>query len=276
MELADGIGSAGVAEMDMNVRKSNTIGRLAKALAAAQAEIENVVFDAVNPFYSTQTREARYPTLAAILKVVRPVLSRHGIALVQFTSSDVVNSTASVTTMLMFGTEPDGEWIANTLTMPVTAGRESKPTAQMFGSSISYARRYALGGMCGVAGTDEDDDGNIDGGVQHEPRTAPATREDRVAAGKSIVERVVKAAKPAASKSDAIGAEWVEKTLIPRFTAAGTTIDGFREHVRTIVQNPSMVEQVNRPPEEWPARWKTRLLEWCESHPKPENTGRST
>lgn len=122
--------------------KSESIKELATALAKAQAEIENASKNANNPHF-----KSRYADLAEVLNTVRPVFSKHGLAVMQMPSfSDGV---ASVETLI---THSSGEWVANIASAPV-----SKQDAQGVGSALTYLRRYSLAAFAGVA--QEDDDG---------------------------------------------------------------------------------------------------------------------
>lgn len=123
---------------------SASIAAIAEAFAAAQSELENVTKDKVNPAFKSQ-----YATLAAVLDVVRPVMAKHGIAIIQAPGNNE-HGHITVTTTLA---HKSGEWMSSTVVVPTP-----KNDAQGVGSAISYGRRYSLAAMCGVA--QEDDDGN--------------------------------------------------------------------------------------------------------------------
>lgn len=125
------------------MQKSENIAAIASALAEAQAEIENVTKDASNPAFRSQ-----YATLAAVLDVCRPVMARHGIAIIQTPGND--GDAVTLTTTLA---HKSGEWMETTV--GVVPGKRD---AQGIGSAVTYLRRYSLAAMCGVA--QEDDDGN--------------------------------------------------------------------------------------------------------------------
>jgi hypothetical protein len=125
------------------MHRSETIGKLAESLAAAQAEIKAVVKDRTNPHYRN-----RYATLDAILDAVRPVLAKHGLSVVQGASDTTQGFT--VETYLLHSS---GEFIANVIAMPV-----SKQDAQGVGSALTYGRRYGVSALLALS-TDEDDDG---------------------------------------------------------------------------------------------------------------------
>jgi hypothetical protein len=126
------------------------IGQLAAALAKAQSQFDDLVKGATAKVgaYSYD-----YATLADCLAAVLPSLNANGIALMQPASAGQDqhgNAYVSVTTLLI---HESGESASSTLLMPCS---DSKP--QAVGSAISYARRYSLCSMVGIAAGD--DDGN--------------------------------------------------------------------------------------------------------------------
>jgi hypothetical protein len=123
--------------------RSESIAALAKALAAAQRELEGASKDATNPHF-----KSKYADLAAVWESCQKVLPKNGIAVIQPVS--VVNGEVVVTTMLV---HESGEFISCELPLV-----PSQSTPQAVGSAITYGRRYGLSAMVGVA--PEDDDGN--------------------------------------------------------------------------------------------------------------------
>jgi hypothetical protein len=123
------------------VNQSTTIGAIAAALAKAQAAFKPAVKDASNPFF-----KSKYCDLAGALDAVRDALSANGLALVQ--STDAGDKLVLHTTLL----HSSGEWISGTY--PITA---VKTDPQGIGSAVTYARRYSLMALLGIAA--EDDDG---------------------------------------------------------------------------------------------------------------------
>ncbi len=142
------------------MRFSESITNIAKALSNVQAEIQNPKNTARNPFYSSS-----YAPLNDILNDVRPLLSKHGLAVMQAPSGD--GDTISVTTLLL---HTSGEWIE---TCPLSL-KADKPTAQGGGSAITYARRYALSAVLGIS-SEDDDDGNHASGEKKGAKTEQAT-----------------------------------------------------------------------------------------------------
>ena len=146
------------------MERSDHINELAAALAKAQGEIQNVAKDKSGYGY-------KYADLAGVLESARPALSKNGIALIQ--SASYADRSVSVTTMLV---HQSGQWISATIAMPVEAGKGMNQ-AQAIGSIITYARRYLLAAMVGIA--QEDTDGAIVDGQQQQPQALPQQPQKR-------------------------------------------------------------------------------------------------
>ncbi len=129
------------------MERSPEVGELIAALAKAQAEFTFAAKDSTNPAFNS-----KYADLAANLIAVRPALSKHGIAVLQFDESDVERQTASVTTSLHFA----NQWISCTAEAPATGQKGFN--VQSLGACWTYLRRYTLQALCGLAS--DDDDGN--------------------------------------------------------------------------------------------------------------------
>jgi hypothetical protein len=134
-------------------RASETIGALAAALANAQAELTNpeksLTATLHAPFPREQPRTFRYAPLASGLDIVRKCLGKHGIATVQSTEIDSAAGLVRLTTLLAHAS---GEWIASD--WPVCAVSETVAPQRM-GAALTYARRYALFTLVGIAGEDD-------------------------------------------------------------------------------------------------------------------------
>lgn len=126
---------------------------LAEALAAAQLEITDPAKDAVNPHF-----RSRYADLATVLKTVRPVLARHGLAITQTTQVDEQGRLLLVTRLHW----RDEELVGYYPIQPV------KADPQGYGSALTYARRYTIQAIVGVA-ADDDDDGNAASAAPSKP-----------------------------------------------------------------------------------------------------------
>lgn len=123
--------------------QSPSLGALAAALAKAQGEMSAAAKDKLNPHF-----KSKYADLASTWDACRTALSKNGLCVVQRVSDH--KDGISVRTRLMHSS---GEWMESTLVVPI-----AQRTAQAIGSSVTYARRYALQAMVGVAA--DDDDGN--------------------------------------------------------------------------------------------------------------------
>jgi hypothetical protein len=125
---------------------SPEIGKLAEALAKAQGAIEGARRDSSNPFF-----KSKYADLASVWDACRKALSENSLSVIQTTDSAVdIPDSVIVDTRLCHSS---GEWIQGRLVM-----KPVKADPQGIGSCLTYARRYALSAMVGIA--PEDDDGN--------------------------------------------------------------------------------------------------------------------
>jgi hypothetical protein len=134
-------------------RSSETIGAIAAALAKAQAELTNpekalvATIRASNPRDQDQT--FRYAALSSGLDIVRKALGGHEIATVQATAIDNEAGLIRLTTTLAHSS---GEWLSSE--WPVCPIAETA-TPRRMGAALTYARRYALFTLVGIAGEDD-------------------------------------------------------------------------------------------------------------------------
>ena len=135
----------GEQEFPEEATQSKTVGELAKALAKVQATVQNAKKDARNPHL-----KSKYADLASVREAVSRPLADQGIAVVQTMEPHGMSGVCVVTTLM----HSSGEWIRGRCFIPVP---ESKNPAQSFGSALTYARRYSLAAIVGIA-ADEDDD----------------------------------------------------------------------------------------------------------------------
>ena len=136
-------------------RSSESIACLAAALAKAQAELTNPEKSLVATIRPNGPGEAersfRYAPLSSGLDIVRKTLGQHEIATVQTTAIDQTAGIVNLTTVLAHAS---GEWIASD--WPVCAISETA-TPHRMGAALTYARRYALFTLVGIAGEDDID-----------------------------------------------------------------------------------------------------------------------
>jgi hypothetical protein len=134
-------------------RCSQSIGAIAGALAKAQAELTNpekaLVGTIRSPFPREADRSFRYASLASGLDIVRKILGKHEIATVQTTEIDREVGLIRLRTLLAHSS---GEWVASD--WPVCPVSETAAPHRM-GAALTYARRYALFTLVGIAGEDD-------------------------------------------------------------------------------------------------------------------------
>jgi hypothetical protein len=148
------------------MKQSESITKLATALAAVQSKLEPVAKDATNPHFKN-----KYASLDAIMEAVRPLLAVNGLSIVQGGGGPVSNVEGTVTgvsveTMLVHAS---GEYLSATITLPLDKG-----TAQAVGSAISYGRRYGVSAL--LALSTDDDDGNAASAPRQAARRAESAR----------------------------------------------------------------------------------------------------
>src|SRR5437762_9919254 len=134
-------------------RSSESIGTIAAALAKAQAELANpeksLVATVRSPFPREGNRTFRYAPLSSGLDIVRKGLGRNEIATIQTTAIDKDAGLLRLTTVLAHSS---GEWISSEWPVCPIADIAS---AQRMGAALTYARRYALFTLVGIAGEDD-------------------------------------------------------------------------------------------------------------------------
>jgi hypothetical protein len=134
---------------------SPSVGALAAALAKAQLELVNPEKLLVGTVELSGTvglaRTFRYAPLSSGLEIIRKTLGRHEIATIQTTAVDDGDGFIRLTTMLAHAS---GEWISSV--WPVCPVSETAAPHRL-GAALTYARRYALFTLVGIAGEDDTD-----------------------------------------------------------------------------------------------------------------------
>jgi hypothetical protein len=133
-------------------RSSENVAAIATALAKAQTELSNPEKAMTGTVYnarSDSTQNFRYASLSSGLDIIRKVLGGQQIAIAQTTDIDRANGTVNLTTILL---HTSGEWISSD--WPVCQLSETSAPRRM-GAALTYARRYALFTMVGIAGEDD-------------------------------------------------------------------------------------------------------------------------
>ena len=167
-------------------RSSETIGAIAAALAKAQAELINpekaliATIRASNPRDQDQT--FRYAALSSGLDIVRKVLGGHEIATVQTTAIDSEAGLIRLTTTLAHSS---GEWLSSE--WPVCAISETAAPRRM-GAALTYARRYALFTLVGIAGEDDLDAPDLNAKAEQVSKRSEAGESEVVRADAGALE----------------------------------------------------------------------------------------
>src|SRR5882762_4452391 len=163
-------------------RSSESVAAIATALAKAQTELSNPEKAMVGTVYNNNRSDSpqsfRYASLSSGLDIIRKTLGGQQIAIAQTTDIDRANGTVNLTTVLL---HTSGEWISSD--WPVCQISETSAPRRM-GAALTYARRYALFTMVGIAGEDDLDAPDVindqpKGGVEPAPvRVSPLRTEN--------------------------------------------------------------------------------------------------
>jgi hypothetical protein len=213
-------------------QSSETIGAIAAALAKAQAELTNpeksLSATIRSPFPREDDRTFRYAPLSSGLDIVRKSLGRNEIATVQTTAIDKEAGLIRLTTVLAHSS---GEWVSSD--WPVCPLSDTASPHRM-GAALTYARRYALFTLVGIAGEDDLDAPDLPG--PHTPeqpstangQTGPLAASAAAARGRQArlgTPRITLAVGPSAALRDRLLAEldalatadestaWAQRTL---------------------------------------------------------------
>jgi hypothetical protein len=133
-------------------RSSESVAAIATALAKAQTELSNPEKAMVGTVYNNRSdspQSFRYASLSSGLDIIRKALGGQQIAIAQTTDIDRTGGTVNLTTVLL---HTSGEWISSD--WPVCQLSEMSAPRRM-GAALTYARRYALFTMVGIAGEDD-------------------------------------------------------------------------------------------------------------------------
>jgi hypothetical protein len=133
-------------------RSSESVAAIATALAKAQTELSNPEKAMVGTVYNNRSdnpQSFRYASLSSGLDIIRKALGGQQIAIAQTTNIDRANGMVNLTTVLL---HTSGEWISSD--WPVCQLSETSAPRRM-GAALTYARRYALFTMVGIAGEDD-------------------------------------------------------------------------------------------------------------------------
>jgi len=172
-------------------QSSSSIGSLAAALAKAQIELINPEKSMIATIRADDGAEQifRYAPLSSGLEILRKILGQHEIAILQATVIDQAAGVVKLTTTLCHSS---GEWVGST--WPVCSVDEM-PSPKRMGAALTYARRYALFTLAGIAGEDDLDAPDLNAPEPPEPRIKKSPLN-----GKGTVGRVRNAGTPEAKQ----------------------------------------------------------------------------
>lgn len=145
------------------MKSSNNLSSIAEALANAQGDAKDIQKNKQGYGY-------KYATLESILSMLRPILAKHGLSIIQ--SHGIDNNIITVTTRIM---HKSGEWLEDTggVEFQVLKGMNN---AQSVGSAITYLRRYQISAFMNIT-SDEDVDGEADVTPQKKNNQEPAKQQ---------------------------------------------------------------------------------------------------
>jgi len=137
------------------MKTSESIELISAAIVAMQSESEHANFDSKNPHF-----KSKYASLAEVIDTVKPVLAKHGLAIVQMPAFRENVGHVLCTRII----HKSGQWIEDEMRLnPI------KDDPQGLGSSLTYSRRYSIPAICMIA-SEDDDDGNK---ASHGPNVTP-------------------------------------------------------------------------------------------------------
>jgi hypothetical protein len=200
---------------------SPTIGKLALALAKAQGTFTFAKKESEAPVFESKERGGRpvgkrtYADLAAVLEAVRKGLSENELAIIQ-TPFPQSNGGVLLRTTLAHSS---GEWMASEISLPA----DRMGAIQGWGSALTYARRYALAAMVGIAQDDDDGQAAQDGEKQRTQKRIQETR--RAAEAQNPDALSSKQLKALMARLNELGCKEREDYLVELSNVLGRTVE---------------------------------------------------
>jgi hypothetical protein len=218
----------------------NAGNALAAALAKAQGEMKNAGLNKVNPHF-----KSKYADLPTIRDAVTGVLSKHGLAIAQFTRCGE-HGTVLVTRLM----HADGGVIDGEFPLPNLSDQPQK-----MGSAITYARRYSLAAMCGIAAEEDDDAEAATDRGNGAQKAATAHRPTTTTPKAQPPQQPTAAPEPANGKR---ALDWpsVQARNVPKDLMAETLASGMSECIRMAEDAGELaqLEQENKTALDWLAK----------------------
>lgn len=152
---------------DVQFYSSDDTTELYKALAGFHKHFTTVEKNEENPFH-----ESTYASLSQILNVIRPILNDQGLILMQMPVSGTKENSICIKTRLI---HVESQQFIETNSISVTP---NKNDIQLFGSLMTYLKRYEITSLLGLSFSEEDDDGNSSmlASKEEEEETKPVTK----------------------------------------------------------------------------------------------------
>jgi hypothetical protein len=210
------------------MNRSESIVKIASALAQFNGEVSKISKDAANPFHKN-----KYSTLDNIVDGVRPVLTKYGLSIMQIPSNDEQGNVIMKTLLL----HESGEFLESE---PLKM-KPAKNDPQGIGSCITYARRYQISAFLSL-NTGEDDDGNAASGQTEKPKPKPRSGSTNGQSKPASKPQPKKEDKPPAT-NNVIGPDALKavNTLISNYITAnpkeGQTVDEQRAGLKNWLRN---------------------------------------
>ena len=148
------------------MRTSEQTTTLIAALVAARKAFAPIAKSAVGHVGKDGARAYQYADLTSILDAILPGLLANGLVILQTIDAE----TSSLTTRVV---HVSGEWVESIYPLKI------EPTAQAFGSALTYGRRYSISSLLCLAASDDD-------GAEAAAIAPPKKKAEKVATPKPV------------------------------------------------------------------------------------------
>jgi hypothetical protein len=152
------------------MKRSDSIAKIAPALIAAQSEMTAIERDSSNE--SEDGRQYKYTSLSALITCIRPILTKHGLCVIQGGDGEHVSGCIRMETTII---HESGEFISGEFIIPFTT--DGKNPTQDAGAAITYCRRYMLSSMLALTSEEDTDASRRPVKKKQEPAPAEARKE---------------------------------------------------------------------------------------------------
>jgi len=236
--------------------QSESIGKLAAALAKVQGALTHAVKGNVNPAF-----KSKYADLASVWEACRPQLSENQVAVIQSLQPSP-EGWVTVETLLAHSS---GEWSSSQVTLPVSA-----KTAHGYGSAITYARRYGLAASVGVYQDDDDANAAVGSGANgHEVSHAHAKPIQKGA----TAEQITKSMEPPPAESGQVEDLYEKAAILGgyRSQSAQDIVTAFSEYKGKSITSPEHARNyiAGKPDGKWVSMTTRKIEDEIGKHAAP-------